>query len=301
MIFMNCEIWAEGNPYLISTRQHLELLNTYITNYGSLSSVYFKVTRPIDLGGKNWTPIGGSTSTLFSGTFDGGDHAISNMTINNLNASRPEMYGFFATHGGTIKNVNLTGVNVNIGSATVVGSITGINGGTIMNCKASGKIVSDATRAGGLVGDNGFSNSDSNTTKITNSNVNVDVSGNMHVGGLAGYSNALIEKCKSSGSVKASGFEAGGLVGRNAGAVTNSSAIGKVTGNYTTGGLLGQHYGDDEILNNTFSQSGTGQKWGIGEDTRKNPPVPSNTGVSPLYYTTALMKTANAIDYDAIE
>ena len=50
--------------------------------YGpSFAGVWFKQTCDIDLGGKEWTPIGKS-GAVFQGTFDGGEHTISNLYIN---------------------------------------------------------------------------------------------------------------------------------------------------------------------------------------------------------------------------
>ena len=60
----------------------------------------FVLTQDIDLGGKEWTPIG-SSSHIFKGTFDGQGHVVKNLKITGYNSN----VGLFGvTHDGEIKD-----------------------------------------------------------------------------------------------------------------------------------------------------------------------------------------------------
>ncbi|MGJ0365378.1 beta strand repeat-containing protein [Aliarcobacter cryaerophilus] len=88
----------------------------------------------------------------------------------------------------------------------------------------------------------GYINSSSTVKNI--GLTNVDITGNLHVGGLAGENNGLIQNSYSSGSVNGN-EQVGGLVGRNwgGGRVQNSYASGSVTGFNEVGGLVGRSEG----------------------------------------------------------
>ena len=103
----------------------------------------------------NWTLIGGT----YSATFDGNHHTIANLTINSTSGN----VALFNSVSGTIREVGLPNVNIRQTGARdsriSIGALVGsIDGGTVLACWSSGKIVADGpNRAGGLVGrtDNG--------------------------------------------------------------------------------------------------------------------------------------------------
>ena len=69
------------------------------------------LTADIDLNNVEWVPIGGSDKydNNFAGTFDGGEHTISNLKVNNSSYA-----GLFSTMcGGAIKNLTIDGANLN--------------------------------------------------------------------------------------------------------------------------------------------------------------------------------------------
>ena len=62
------------------------------------------LTTNIDLTGEAWTPIG-SESNPYTGTFDGQNHTISGMTLENA-----ESYsGLFGNVTGTVRDFTVTG------------------------------------------------------------------------------------------------------------------------------------------------------------------------------------------------
>jgi hypothetical protein len=119
---------------------------------------------------------------------------------------------------------------------------------------------------------------------------NLAISGEDYIHhGLFSYvsSPGVVKNVKLAGvNIDGSSLSAGGIAGRNGGTITGCGARGKVTASggsdvYTGGviGSLGSY--SVSIANNRFSQSGTGQEWGIGYDPRQNPRGPSNDGCTP--------------------
>jgi len=209
-----------------------------------------------------FTPIGsGSTPNscfCFSGIFDGLGHTITNLIINRPSTDGVGLFGF---SGGGISNVGIVGGSVtgqnyvggllgigpaitnsyatdNVkGGGTGVGGLVGITGGTITNSYATGSVIG-RSEVGGLVGGTGDG-------AITHSYAMGNVSGQDLVGGLTGENAGEITTSYATGGVTGTGF-VGGLVGYNyGGIITNSYAMGRVTGKImgTIGGLVGMNMG----------------------------------------------------------
>lgn len=70
---------AEDGFYLISAAPALRWVAGQV-NSGAVEKMDFRLTRDIDLGGENWTPIGNDTHP-FVGEMDGARHTISHMTV----------------------------------------------------------------------------------------------------------------------------------------------------------------------------------------------------------------------------
>ena len=120
-----------------------------------------QITSDIDLDGIAWTPI--ASTGVFKGTFEGVAATkaaqvyptISNLTV----ATEGKAYaGLFASCRGTIKNINLT--NVNISGHYKAGAIVGDGMcAKIENCHVDGAVIistpyekDDANHVGGIVG-----------------------------------------------------------------------------------------------------------------------------------------------------
>ncbi|MDR0765028.1 MAG: hypothetical protein LBE65_05485, partial [Synergistaceae bacterium] len=123
-----------------------------------------RLTKPVDLGAKYWTPIGLShAGASFSGIFDGQGYAISNVIVKKQNSG--SNFGFFGVNNqGTLKNINLVDVSISVLNDAdgmthlFVGGLAGYNYiGTITNCAVTAGSVSGTTKpwyvdVGGLVG-----------------------------------------------------------------------------------------------------------------------------------------------------
>jgi filamentous hemagglutinin family protein len=206
-------------------------------------------------GGAGFTPVGADYSTPFLGKFDGLGHAVSGLTINLPSQRYVGLFGH-AGAGAVIQNLGLVGGSFS--GAGDVGSLVGINDGSIKNSSATGS-VSGTNRVGGLVGGN------NKTGSINNSHATGNVSGADQVGGLVGENIGSIDNSFASGSV--SGTTAvGGLVGENYGYVSSSYARGSVTGTGDfVGGLVGDNSGFMQQTNASIGNSfATGSVSGAG-------------------------------------
>ena len=135
--------WGEGTeerPYLISTGAELAFLGQRVRNGENYEGIYFQLANDIDLGGREWTPIGTSQNS-FRGIFDGAGHTIANATINvsSLPNRTYESYGIFASIGGgntrsIIRNVELSSITIQITASGDTGTIrqgSGWGGGSV--------------------------------------------------------------------------------------------------------------------------------------------------------------------------
>ena len=123
----------------------------------------FRLTKDVDLGGKEWTPIG-STGKIFKGTFDGQGHVVKNLVITG-NKGNVGLFG--VTHDGEIKNLVVE--NAKVSGRTNVGVVAG----QPYTSKYTNIIVRGHVEVNGLayVGGVGGKNAYANWTNIT---VNVD-------------------------------------------------------------------------------------------------------------------------------
>ena len=183
--------------------------------------------------GKGWQPIGGGVSggsvIAFTGTFDGAGHTVANLFINR--ARDPRM-GLFGAASGALRNVGLVDVTVNGGDW--VGSLVGLHeeSARIERCHASGAVTGD-THVGGLAGQTSARMGDNYAT------VRVLGTGN-NVGGLVGWQAAsYIDNSYATGAVSGHA-RVGGLVGWTSGWVADSYATGTVSGSWEVGGLVGR-------------------------------------------------------------
>lgn len=214
-----------------------------------------------------WTPIG-NYSNQYTGTFDGNDHAISGLTIDQSGTQYAGLIGYIGL-GGAVKNLKLT--NVNVSGYMSVGAVVGWSDGTISGCSVSGNIkgsqsvggvvgnahncnITDCSVEGMVIGTGEFSKAggiigNANKTHVTECHSSAIVEGISYVGGIVGtgMNSSNITACYATGEVKATIASdeayAGGVVGRitsNA-TVTACYATGNVTatqGN-NAGGVVG--------------------------------------------------------------
>ena len=246
---------------------------------GGKTDINITLDKNIDLTGKDWTPIGTDYDNAYTGTFDGGGHTITGLTVT-TNDQYAGLFGYLGKFGKfcTVKNVVMDGIQITcnhrLGSA---GGVAGYSRAvTIENCSVSGS-VSGTMRAGGVVGGlNGGS--------ITGCSSSATVKGTLNVGGVAGETNsgATMAACYATGNVTIeidpiNNILGGGLVGFNAGssvlacyATGNVTSTGSSTGNVYIGGFLGGNYTTVTACywKNNHEQ-GIGNKEGIAPEATK--------------------------------
>ena len=236
---------------------------------GGKSDINITLDTDIDLTGKDWTPIGTSFDNSYTGTFDGGGHTITGLTI----TTKDQFVGLFGylNRAGTVKNVVMEGVQITSNQiyGGSIGGVVGSSWGTIENCSVSGS-VSGTVYVGGVAGAQiGGS--------ITGCSSSATVKGMVDVGGVAGQtnSNATLTACYATGNViieidPVKNIACGSLVGMNAGssllacyATGNVTSTGSSTGKVQIGGFLGNNY-----TTVTAGYWKNNHEQGIGYDTK---------------------------------
>ena len=214
---------------------------------GGKTDINITLDKNIDLTGKDWTPIGTSFDNSYTGTFDGGGHTITGLTI----TTKDQFVGLFGylNRAGTVKNVVMEGIQITsnhmFGNSNT-GGVVGYSWGTIENCSVSGS-VSGTKCVGGVVGAQ-------KAGSITGCSSSATVKGTVDVGGVAGEKWGSMTACYATGNVtleidSPKNLSGGGLVGFNGGsgvlacyATGNVTSTGSSTGNVHIGGLFGDNY-----------------------------------------------------------
>ena len=224
------------------------LMNVAELVNGGKSDINITLNTDIDLTGKDWTPIGTDYDNSYKGTFDGGGHTITGLTIT-TNDQYAGLFGWL-NRAGTVKNVVMEGVQITSNQiyGGSIGGVVGYSWGTIENCSVSGS-VSGTVYVGGVVG----AQIDGSITGCSSS---ATVKGMVDVGGVAGQTNssATLTACYATGNVtleinSQKILSGGGLVGFCGGsgvlacyATGNVTSTGSSTGNVHIGGFLGDNY-----------------------------------------------------------
>ena len=225
------------------------LMNVAELVNGGKTDINITLDKNIDLTGKDWTPIGTGVLNSYKGTFDGGGHTITGLTVT-TNDENVGLFGYL-NRAGTVKNVVMEGIQItnNQINGGSIGGVVGFSwGGTIENCSVSGS-VSGTVSVGGVVGIQW-------EASITGCSSSATVKGMVQVGGVAGETNsgATMAACYATGNVTIEidpidNILGGGLVGFNAGssvlacyATGNVTSTGSSTGNVYIGGFLGGNY-----------------------------------------------------------
>ena len=243
------------------------------------------VTIDLDVSGYNmgtgWGPIPEFTATL-----EGNGHTVSGLTINRTD----DKTGLFASIGssGHVRNLKLVSIDVTGGSST--GALAGENSGHLSAVSAAGEVASSGstvTRVGGLVGYN------KSTGKVLGSYAEVAVTGSTDtskVGGLVGRNDGEITAAYATGSVKGNN-KVGGLVGENfsdatvTGVITASYSRGLLSGIGTTpadiGGLVGKNAG---TVTNSYYDKYTAKQSDTGRgEPNSTDELAASTGYSGIY------------------
>ena len=221
------------------------LMNVAELVNGGKTDINITLDKNIDLTGKGWTPIGTSFDNSYKGTFDGGGHTITGLTVT-TNDQFVGLFGYL-NRAGTVKNVVMEGIQITSNHMFgCTGGVVGYSWGTIENCSVSGS-VSGTDCVGGVVGSQ-------KAGSIIGCCSSATVKGKHYVGGVAGEKWGTMTACYATGNVtleiasQKNNF-GGGVVGLNGGsrvlacyATGNVTSTGSSTGNVHIGGLFGDSY-----------------------------------------------------------
>jgi len=211
-----------------------------------------------DTNNSNWWFDG----TAFTGVFDGNDHKITNLTIDDGGAGNDflSLFGFIVD--GEVSNLGLEGGSIS-GEDYVSGLVGYNKEGSVSNCYSTGSF-SGESGVGGLVV--------VNLGSISNCYSTGNVNGADYVGGLVGWNHAgNISNCYSTGNVRGVEY-VGGLVGSNSGSISpgsisNCYSTGDVSGDEYVGGAVGLNY--SASVSNCFWDTYT-QTHGVDESIGYN-------------------------------
>ena len=221
------------------------LMNVAELVNGGKTDINITLDKNIDLTGKGWTPIGTSFDNSYKGTFDGGGHTITGLTVT-TNDQFVGLFGYL-NRAGMVKNVVMEGIQITSNHMFgCTGGVVGYSWGTIENCSVSGS-VSGTDCVGGVVGSQ-------KAGSIIGCSSSATVKGKHYVGGVAGEKWGSMTACYATGNVtleiasQKNNF-GGGVVGLNGGsrvlacyATGNVTSTGSSTGNVHIGGLFGDSY-----------------------------------------------------------
>ena len=232
---------------------------------------------------KSWTPIGTSTSS-FTGTFDGGNHTINGLYFYNTNTNYIGLFGYLGKNG---KITNVGAQDSYLMGYEWDGGICGYNsGGTIENCYYTGTVSGSWGHIGGICGysENGMIQNCYNTGIVGNNNYNNVggicgesagdkilfcyntgvVSGRGMVSGICGLSSSTIQKCYNTGEVSGNN-RVSGICGYNdsSGTIQNCYNTGNISGNSNTGGICGYNIGIVQFCYNASKLIGSNTIGGI--------------------------------------
>ena len=223
------------------------LMNVAELVNGGKTDINITLDKNIDLTGKGWTPIGTNYENSYKGTFDGGGHTITGLTVT-TNDQFVGLFGYL-DKAGTVKNVVMEGIQITSNHVLMSGNTGGVVGyswGTIENCSVSGS-VSGTNCVGGVVGSQ-------KAGSIIGCSSSAIVKGTRYVGGVAGEKWGTMTACYATGNVtleinSPQDLSGGGVVGLNGGstvlacyATGNVNSKGSNTGNVHIGGLFGDNY-----------------------------------------------------------
>ena len=269
---------TESDPYQIADGAQLAYLASEVNKGQPYENACFVLTADIDLGNRDWTPIGNSFSdalfggtdySVFAGNLDGKGHTVSNISIGTESAPlESDVFGLFGATSGKLSNLNLDGVTICGTAKNVSGYVIGLAGalsgsasGPVENChvtnlsmtmKTPDSGMTAAYWIGGLVGalDGEHIDECSVSGKIT------EKSGKGSIGGLIGELGKAAKITYSHADVALDvkpdyygGADVGGLIGKGNGnkdpetVISNCYATGNVTGGAYSGGFAGSLWG----------------------------------------------------------
>lgn len=213
--------------------------NGDLNNLAASSSLWgynFALNKNLDLTGENLSPIGTSSAAAFAGKFDGQNHTLSHLTMNDGTDNYVGLFGYVTGDLAnlTLDNISIAGTesaNPGSGNTIYVGGVAGYSTGSIANISITGTSSVTASGAGGQ--------------GSWNTKINGGAGGNAYAGGLLGAwvpagSTATITSTSSTATVEA--YAGGG--GGGSCSTTWVPGTGGDGGTAWAGGLIGYTSGN---------------------------------------------------------
>jgi putative cell wall-binding protein len=176
-------------------------------NVKGIKDIKGRLKGSIDLKNALWTPIGISSTIVFSGVFDGNGYQIIGLNVN----SEDNYQGLFGY----------------------------VNDAVIKNLTVSGQVIGKGW-VGGIVGQAANSTIDNCVNKAT-------VQGTVNSGGIAGFAfwASVIQNCSNKGSISGTQHYTGGICAQTAGTTVVQYCInyGDIHGKERVGGITGGNTG----------------------------------------------------------
>lgn len=256
---------GQGN-YTVTTAEGLKAVAD-IANNGNLG-INITLTENINLTDMEWTPIGTDYNNAYTGTFNGGGHTITGLTVTGSD-QYAGLFGHIGS-GGTVKDVTMEEVKIESNNdMSAVGGVAGCSRGNIENCSVSGSVIGRGMNSivGGVVGyqNGGF---------LTGCSSSATVNAGCTAGGVAGISDsgATLTACYATGDVTLESINTGNYAGGVVGINTNSSTLiacyawgsvsGSGSGTIYVGGVTGDNL--DGTLTACYHANGTVSGTGSG-------------------------------------
>ena len=197
---------TENDPYQISTAEGLKWFRDKVNNAKTPdeTKICAVLTADIDLNNEEWTPIGPSESSAYTGTFDGQGHTVRNLSITG-DVKRAGLFG--CVIGGAIRKLTVAG---SVSCTVDQGWCGGIAGyamdETIENCASLCTVSCTGidARVGGIVG---LVDYNSRTLIICDCYNIGNITGSSDTGGICGYNlSGRIFNCYNVGEITGSGY-----------------------------------------------------------------------------------------------
>ena len=249
---------TEADPFVIATPEQLAFLAQSVKAGEDYEGKFVVLSADIDLGGKEWLPIGlykyentAGNDFPFNGSFDGKGYTVSNFTTTaGANTVYAGLFGYVESTNAVI--CNLTVAKANVAGKNYAGTVVGAFFGKLIknvvveaDCSVTGT-ASVGGVAGRIVGGEGIYLVNNGKVEATTDNSSGFVGG--VVGAVGG--NGKLSYSVNNGTVDATAAFVGGITGitggnDGGGTVENCYNAGKVSyggtkGRYV-GGIIGAH------------------------------------------------------------
>ena len=236
----NTNIGTAANPYLIGDQNQMAKM---YEEMGSGKTVYFTVVDDIDMTGIDWIPLNYSGSYDRGIYFDGGNHTISNLTVDtdHMEGTENKTHSYPSFAGvayGTYKNVTFDKANITAGSnnagvfAGYVGTGTAAiyatcSGITVSNSTITAAATTTKRNTGGFAGVLNHASSTITDCHVTGTNSfsQTSTSNQCSVAGFIGNIAAAgtISGCTATANISNEGsYYTAGFIGQVGGAVAAS-------------------------------------------------------------------------------